>query len=317
MTSAVDAEATDDRTVAATDREGTDGRTATVRATTDDGSPTDDRVVRKKCALITGCSSGIGRATAKAFLDRDWLVVATSRNPDDIAELAEAGCETAALDVTRPEQVTAVVEDAVEYAGAIDCVVNNAGYAQMGPLEDISTEQLHRQFDVNVYGPHRLTRAALPHMRAQGDGRIVNVSSVIGRISVGGAGAYAGSKHALEAMSDALRVEVEGLGIDVVLIEPGPVESAFVDRVERELPTDRTPAYEQLYELYEDAQLIGGGGPLASNPQDVADAIVHASTCSDPPARYPVGTLAQFGSYARFLPDRLRDAVYGVVQKLA
>ncbi|WP_290815435.1 SDR family oxidoreductase [Halovivax sp.] len=294
-----------------------EGPTATgSRADERTGATTDDRYTRKRCALITGCSSGIGRATARAFLAEDWRVVATARNPDDVAELAEAGCETVALDVTKPAEVTAVVEETVEAAGAIDCVVNNAGYAQMGPLEDVSTAELHRQFDVNVYGPHRLTRAALPHMRAQESGRIVNVSSVIGRISFAGAGAYAGSKHALEAMSDALRAEVEEFGIDVVLVEPGPVETEFVERVDEEVPPERTPAYEPLYELYEEAQLIGGGGPLALEPEDVAEAIVHAATCSEPPARYPVGAVAQYGSYARFLPDRLRDAAYAILRKL-
>ncbi|WP_226479523.1 SDR family oxidoreductase [Natrinema amylolyticum] len=279
----------------------------------------DDRYTRKKSVLITGCSSGIGRATARAFLADDWQVFATARNVDDIAALGEAGCETLELDVTDPEQVARVVEEVVDVAGSIDCVVNNAGYAQMGPLEDVATVDLHRQFDVNVYGPHRLTRAALPHMRAQGEGRIVNVSSVIGRISFPGAGAYAGSKHALEAMSDSLRAEVDEFGIDVVVVEPGPVETEFTNRVDEELPDDeRTPAYESLYELYDEAQLVGGGsgGPFASEPDDVAEAILDSATSPDPPARYPVGPIAQYGLYARYLPDRLRDAVYGLLRKL-
>ncbi|WIV67639.1 SDR family oxidoreductase [Natrialbaceae archaeon AArc-T1-2] len=287
--------------------------------TTDEDAPTtadEGRYTRKRCVLITGCSSGIGRATARAFLEDDWLVVATARNPDDISDLAEAGCETMALDVTDPDQVATVVEETVELGGAIDCVVNNAGYAQMGPLEDVSTVDLHRQFDVNVYGPHRLTRAAVPHMRAQSDGRIVNVSSVLGRIAFAGTGAYSGSKFALEAMSDALRAELEEFGIDVVLVEPGPVDTQFVDRVEQELPDGQTPAYEKLYEIYDDAQLIGGGGPLAVNSDEVAAAIVDSATCAEPPDRYPVGPVAEYGVYARFLPARLRDAAYGLLRKL-
>ncbi|WP_408958516.1 SDR family oxidoreductase [Natrinema sp. 74] len=284
------------------------------------GSDT-NRYARKKSVLITGCSSGIGRATARAFLAEDWQVFATARNVDDIDDLEEAGCETMALDVTDPEQVATAVEETVDIAGSIDCVVNNAGYAQMGPLEDVSTVDLHRQFDVNVYGPHRLTRAALPHMRAQGEGRIVNISSVIGRISFPGAGSYAGSKHALEAMSDSLRGEVEEFGIDVVVVEPGPVETNFTERASDELPEDeRTPAYESLYELYDELELIGGGGaggPFASDPEDVAEAVLEAATSPDPPARYPVGSLAQYGLYARYLPDRLRDAVFGLLRKLA
>ncbi|WP_276254346.1 SDR family oxidoreductase [Halomontanus rarus] len=284
--------------------------------TTGAGADTDD-YTRKKCVLITGCSSGIGRATAEAFLEEDWRVVATARNTDDIADLAEAGCVTRELDVTDPGQVARTVERTVELGGAIDCVVNNAGYAQMGPLEDVSMNDLHRQFDVNVYGPHRLTRAALPHMRAQGKGRIVNVSSVLGRVSFPGTGAYSGTKFAVEAMSDSLRAEVEEFDIDVVVVEPGPVDTSFVDRVDDELPDEnRTPAYEELYELYDDAQLVGGGGPLAVDPEEVATAILQVSTCVEPPARYPVGAVAQFGIYARYLPDSVRDAAYGLLRKL-
>ncbi|SEV83634.1 SDR family oxidoreductase [Natrinema salifodinae] len=300
-----------------------DGPDGTVVDDADDLEATtttdEDRYTRKKSVLITGCSSGIGRATARAFLDEDWLVVATARNVDDIADLADAGCKTLELDVTDPDQVASVVERTVDIAGSIDCVVNNAGYAQMGPLEDVPTVDLHRQFDVNVYGPHRLTRAAVPHMRAQSEGRIINVSSVAGRISFPGSGAYSGSKHALEAMSDSLRAEVDEFDIDVVLIEPGPVETDFTERVDEELPEEeRTPAYESLYELYDEAQLIGGGsgGPFASEPEDVAAAIVESATSPEPPARYPVGPLAQYGLYARYLPDRIRDAVYGLLRKL-
>ncbi|MFC7233070.1 SDR family oxidoreductase [Saliphagus sp. GCM10025308] len=299
------------------DREGIDRSTDASRPGTDEAArDADEGYTRKRCVLITGCSSGIGKATARAFLDENWRVVATARDTADIEDLADAGCETLELDVTDPDQVARVVERTVDIGGAIDCLVNNAGYAQMGPIEDTSTADLHHQFDVNVYGPHRLGRAALPHMRAQGSGRIVNVSSVLGRLSFAGTGPYSGSKHALEAMSDALRAEVEDFGIDVVVIEPGPVETSFTERVEEEVPEDRTPAYESLYEIIEESQLVGGGGPLASEPEDVAAAIVHAGTCPEPPARYPVGPLAEYGLYARFLPDSLRDAAYGLVKKL-
>jgi NAD(P)-dependent dehydrogenase (short-subunit alcohol dehydrogenase family) len=307
----------DDET--ATDDAGREPTDETERAAETD-TAADDRYTRKKCVLITGCSSGIGHAAAQAFLQKDWLVVATARSVDDIAGLEELGCTTLELDVTNPGQVAEVVERTVEIGGAIDCLVNNAGYGQMGPIEDVSTVDLHRQFDVNVYGPHRLTRAALPHMRAQSDGRIINLSSVAGRVSFPGYGAYSGSKHALEAMTDALRAEVEEFGIEVVLIEPGPVETEFTNRAVEELPQSRrTPAYEALYEIYEDAQLLGGGGeggPFTSTPAEVAAAIVESATRSDPPARYPVGPLGQVGVYARFLPDRLQDVVYGVVRKL-
>jgi NAD(P)-dependent dehydrogenase (short-subunit alcohol dehydrogenase family) len=185
--------------------------------------------------LITGSSSGIGRATAELFAEEEWVVYATARDEADLAELAERGCETTELDVTRAADVGRVVDRIDDEQGRLDCLVNNAGYGQYGPLEDVPAGELARQFDVNVYGPHRLTRAALPHMREAEDGTIVNVSSVSGRIAVPGSGVYSASKFALEAMSDALRGEVEDFGVDVVLVEPGPVATAFGERSEAEL----------------------------------------------------------------------------------
>ncbi|MFP9191721.1 SDR family oxidoreductase [Natronosalvus vescus] len=294
------------------DAETTDSDGESVEAST----TTDDRYTRKRCVLVTDCDSPVGAATARAFLAEDWLVVAAAHDRESIADLADAGCETVELDVTDPAQVGRAVERTVEIGDAIDCLVTNAGYAQLGPIEDVSTASLQRQFDVNVYGPHRLTRAALPHMRAQGEGRIINVSSILGRLSFAGTGPYAGSKHALEAMSDALRAEVEEFGLEVVVVEPGPIETAIPDGVDEEVPTERTPAYESLYELFDEAELVGGEGPLAVDPEDVAAAILHAGTCPEPPARYPVGPVAEYGLYARFLPDRLRDAVYGLLRRL-
>ncbi|WP_121822187.1 SDR family oxidoreductase [Halostella salina] len=271
-----------------------------------------------KTVLITGCSSGIGRATAKAFLDEGWQVYATSRDPDDVADLAEAGCETAALDVTDDEQVEAVVEQIVADTGRIDCLVNNAGYAQMGPVEDVPVEDVHRQFDVNVYGPHRLSRAVLPHMRERGDGTIVNVSSLAGRVSYPGSGVYCGSKFALEAMSDALRAEVESFDVDVALVEPGPVETQFGDRVEDEVEElDRTDAYASLYKILDDTAAIGGGGPASVPPRRVAEVVLNAASSTEPEARYPVGPFANLLGYAGILPAKWRDAAYRLVSKVA
>ncbi|MFB6309318.1 MAG: SDR family oxidoreductase [Haloarculaceae archaeon] len=270
-----------------------------------------------KTVLITGCSSGIGRATAAAFLEDDWRVWATARDPDDITDLADAGCETARLDVTNARQVERVVEDVLDADGRIDCLVNNAGYAQYGALEDVPTDRLHEQFDVNVYGPHRLTREVLPHMREREDGTIVNVSSVSGRISTPGGGAYCGSKFALEAMSDALRGEVGGFGVDVVLVEPGPVETEFDDRALDEIDgTDRSGAYEWLYRAYEDFGLTGGNDPVAIPPRYVATTIRDAACATDPQARYPVGQFARLALLARHLPDRWRDVAVRFLRRV-
>jgi len=270
--------------------------------------------------LITGCSRGIGAATARAFLGEEWTVYATARDTDDLVDLAEAGCETAELDVTDGEQVRGVVDRIVEETGRIDCLVNNAGYATYAPVEDVPLRDVHRQFDVNVYGPHRLIRAVLPHMRDRGDGTIVTLSSANGRIAHPMSGVYSGSKFAIEAMSDALRGEVAGSGIDVVLVEPGPVDTQFWDRARADeaVPeTDRTPAYESLYRAFEDAGAVGSTGPIAIPPGDVADTILNAASCTDPAPRYPVGTFARLALLGRFLPDRWRDAIYRFVVKLA
>ncbi|KAB1197049.1 MULTISPECIES: SDR family oxidoreductase [Haloferax] len=279
--------------------------------------------MHQKTVLITGCSSGIGRAAALDFLDEEWEVYATARNPADIETLGERGANIATLDVTDQGDVERVVDRIVDEQGRIDCLVNNAGYGQMGPLEDVPTEMVHEQFDVNVYGPHRLVRAVLPHMRSQGEGTIINVSSVVGRVSFPGGGVYAGSKFALEAMTDALRAEVDEYGIDAVLIEPGPVETQFANRVEAEVNggeehdgIERSGAYERFYKLFEDRDALGGTMPGAIPPERVAEDIVDAASSTKPHARYQPGTVARVTVLGRFLPDSWRDTLFEFARKL-
>jgi len=272
-----------------------------------------------KTVLVTGCSSGTGRATARAFVDEEWAVYATARDAADIQDLADAGCETAELDVTDDGAPERVVERVVDEQGRLDCLVNNAGYAQLGPVADVPVEDLHRQFDVNVYGPHRMIRAVLPHMRAREDGTIVNVSSASGVVSLPGSGAYSGSKFALEATSDALRGEVAEDGIDVVVVQPGPVESQFDDRAMDELESlrdDGTGAYDRVYEFYADGAVVGGQNPLASPAEEVAEAILDAGVSPDPPSRIQVGTLGRLSVVGRYLPDAVRDAGYRLLAGL-
>ena len=273
--------------------------------------------MRPETVLITGCSSGIGRATAEAFLDDGWTVYATARDTDDIADLGEReGCKTNSLDVTDDSDVRNVVNRMLRNEDRIDCLVNNAGYAQFGPTEEVDTEEVQKQFEVNVHGPHRLTKAVLPHMREAGEGTVVNLSSVAGRISMPGGGAYSGSKFALEAMTDALRWEVDGHGIDAVLIEPGPVETKFGDRASEEIgDRERTGAYDWFWSLFEDSDVLAGGGPGAIEPEAVADRILDAANLTDPPARMPVGTGASLLVKARFLPDWAVDAAMRFARK--
>ncbi|GAD51749.1 probable short chain dehydrogenase/ reductase [Halarchaeum acidiphilum MH1-52-1] len=271
----------------------------------------------EETVLITGCSTGIGRATAVAFLEEEWTVWATARDETDLEALREAGCRVAELDVTKPAQCHDVVEEAIAAEGRLDCLVNNAGYGQMGAVEDVPTRRLHEQFDVNVYGPHRLLRAVLPHMRERGEGTIVNVSSVAGRVAAPGQGVYAASKFALEGLSDALRGEVAPHGIDVALVEPGPVDTGFAARASEELePVTASDAYDRVYRFFEDFDVVSGGFG-ASQPEEVAAVIVEAASTTDPEPRYPVGTAARAMALARYLPDRLRDRVTGFLYDLA
>ena len=274
--------------------------------------------MQPKTVLITGCSSGIGRATALAFAEEGWTVYATARDPDDIEPLADAGCKTAALDVTDPTDIDRVVNRILDEDGVLSCLVNNAGYGQFGPVEDVPTEKIEQQYAVNVYGPHRLIKAVLPHMRREEDGTIINISSVAGRVAFPGGGVYCGSKFAIEGMSDALRAEVEPFDIDVVVIEPGPVKTGFTERAEDEVEEiDRSGAYEEFYTMFADTQAVGGDGPGSVEPERVAEDVVDAASSTKPPARIPVGTLASASVLARFIPDSARDSLWSWLQRLS
>lgn len=272
-----------------------------------------------RTALVTGSSSGIGRATVEALLDNEWRVYATARDPDDVADLGDrTDCVTARLDVTEGNNVEQVVARMIDEEGRIDCLVNNAGYGQFGPLEDVPVGRARRQYEVNVHGPHRLIRAVLPHMRERADGTIVNVSSVAGRVSFPGGGVYCGSKFALEAMSDALRAEVRSKGVDVVIVEPGPVSANFTDRAETEVEgVERSGAYDSFYSAFSDASLFGDDGPTTVTPERVASDVLNAASATKPRARYPVGTPARLGVLGRFVPDQLRDSAFSFLDRLS
>src|SRR5918996_5591106 len=182
---------------------------------------------KSKPVLITGCSTGIGRATAERLCDDGWNVHATARRPDSIADLAERGCKTLALDVTDERSMSSAVSEVESDGGSIGALVNNAGYSQSGALETIPMESVRRQFETNVFGLLRMCQLVLPGMRRQGWGKIVNVSSMGGRLVFPGGGIYHGTKYAVEAISDAMRWEVRNFGVDVILIEPGLIKTEF------------------------------------------------------------------------------------------
>lgn len=264
-----------------------------------------------KTALITGCSSGAGRAAARAFLADGWVVYATARDPSEMADLEEAGAVTMRLDVTSTDDVDRVVERIMDDQGCLDCLVNNAGFGQMGPVEDVPIDKVHEQYDVNLFGPYRLIRAVLPHMRARGSGTIVNVTSITDRFPIAGSAAYSGSKAALAVTSQALRQEIRGHGIDVVVVEPVVVATDFYDRVRDELvDVDHDAAYTDLYEVLELLHTVKAGGLGIVSPETVAETTLEAANSEDPKRRYAVGTAAKAGSIVDVvLPESWRTPV--------
>ena len=258
--------------------------------------------------LITGCSTGIGRATASHLAAGGYTVIATARRVEDLADLAAAGCQTLPLDVTDEASMRAAV-DAVEAAhGRIDVLVNNAGYSQSGAVESVPLARTRAQFDTNVFGPLRLTQLVLPGMRRRRAGRIVNVSSMGGRLVFPGGGVYHASKYAIEALSDALRYELRPFGIAVVLIEPGLIKTNFAATVGAKLSAltgaDAVPAGDAaaVYADFNDVVARGTAaayerGPMArmaGEPIDVARVIARAIEAPRPRARYTVAASATF-----------------------
>src|SRR5919199_2834058 len=178
---------------------------------------------------ITGCSSGIGRATAERLAARGYTVYASARRIDAIADLEARGCRVLALDVTDEDSMQAAVRTVCDEQGAVGALVNNAGYSQSGAIEEVPIAEVRRQFETNVFGLVRMCQLVLPGMRAQGYGRIVNVSSMGANFTFPGGGFYHATKYAVEAISDALRFEVKSFGIDVVIVQPGIIRSGFAD----------------------------------------------------------------------------------------
>jgi len=198
--------------------------------------------------LITGCSTGIGRDLAKRLSQSGYTVVATARNVDTLNDLPAA--LKLPLDVTQPVSIHQAVADTLHQLGRIDILINNAGYTMPGALEEVSDEQTQQVFDVNVFGALRMIRAVLPQMRQQGGGRIINVSSIAGKLSTPGNGTYSGTKFALEALSDALRMELAPFGIQVVVIEPGAIRTHFDETAQangQEILSNPASPYRTLY----------------------------------------------------------------------
>ena len=269
-----------------------------------------------KAVLITGCSSGIGRATATRLVRGGWTVYATARRPESIADLAEAGARTLALDVTDEESMRAAVAAVEEAEGAVGVLVNNAGYSQSGAVETVPLDAARRQFETNVFGLARLTQLVLPKMRSQGWGKIVNLSSMGGRLTFPGGGWYHATKHAVEALSDALRFEVAPFGIDVIVIEPGLITTEFGEAAASAVADVSSAVDEGPYTSFNAAvgALTKGAyeGPmrrLGGGPDKVAAVIEQAIAARRAPTRKTVTPSAKMMLGTRkLMSDRAWDA---------
>jgi NAD(P)-dependent dehydrogenase (short-subunit alcohol dehydrogenase family) len=265
----------------------------------------------EKSIIVTGCSSGIGAYCARALSKDGWRVFATVRKPEDTGPLEADGIEALLMDYTRPETIVALVETVRERTGGrLDALFNNGAYGQPGAVEDLSTEVLRAQFDTNFFGWHELTRRAIPIMRRQGHGRIVQCSSILGLLPYRYRGAYIASKYALEGLSATLRMELEGSGIHVSLIEPGPIASRFTANALAKLHEHvdlENSAHADEYRRQ--LKRLNGSGPANRHklgPEAVYDVLKHALTAPRPKPHYLVTTPAKQGAFLkRLLPATL------------
>jgi NADP-dependent 3-hydroxy acid dehydrogenase YdfG len=275
-----------------------------------------------KAVLITGCSSGIGEAAARRLAARGWSVYASARRLESIEPLAEVGCKLLQLDVCEEQSMRAAVEAIEREHGAVGVLVNNAGYSQGGPIEQVPLAAVRRQFETNVFGAISLIQLVLPAMRAQRWGRIVNIGSMGGRLTFPGGGLYHATKYSLEAISDALRFEVKGFGVGVTLVEPGLITSDFAKTAvatvseAEDARADGGDAQERYREFNAKLAAMTVGvyeSPvrhLGGAPEVVAKAIEKAISRRRPPARMLLTPSAHLTVLQRkLLPDRLWDAM--------
>jgi NAD(P)-dependent dehydrogenase (short-subunit alcohol dehydrogenase family) len=276
-------------------------------------------VAVSRVVLITGCSTGIGRATAERLAARGWRVYATARDVEKIKFLADRGCMVLPLDVTDEASMRTAVGEVERREGAVGVLVNNAGYSQSGAVESVPMGKVRRQFETNVFGLVRMCQLVLPGMRRQGWGRIVNISSMGGRLTFPGGGHYHATKYAVEAISDALRFEVAGFGVGVVVVEPGLIRTGFADAATGSMEgTTAGGPYasfdaavaKAVRDNYERGPFLKLGG----GPETVAATIERAITAERPRARYAVTPSAHlFIGLRRLLPDRAWDALVSTV----
>jgi NAD(P)-dependent dehydrogenase (short-subunit alcohol dehydrogenase family) len=269
----------------------------------------------QRSILITGCSTGIGLAAARTLKSRGWRVIATARKPQDLDRLSRTeGLEAIACEMTDPASIAACASAALERTdGKLTALYNNAAYGLIGAMEDITPDQLRECFEVNVIAVHDLTRRIIPAMRAQGRGRIVMCSSVLGLVSGPYRGPYCATKFALEAMSDALRLELAPAGIHVSLLEPGPIESEFLattlSTFKSSVDAEASP-HRDYYAKRMAQMQAGGDNRFKLGPEAVVAKLIQAIESPRPRARYKIGFPTKAAALLkRALPDRLMDQI--------
>lgn len=272
-------------------------------------------MVSEKSILITGCSTGIGYHCAHGLKERGWRVFATARAPQDLARLKYEGLETVYLDYTDAKSIAHCADFVLQQTGGkLFALFNNGAYGQPGAVEDLSTDWLRQQLETNVFGWHDLTRRLLPAMRSQGRGRIVQNSSVLGLVALKWRGAYNASKFAIEGLSDTLRLELDGSGIHVVLIEPGPIQSKFLENslaqfaksIDVEGSVHKAQYQTQLERMNGTGKTAGAKFKLG--PDAVFKCLMKALDDPNPKAHYYVTTPTYLlGAARRLLPQRLLD----------
>ncbi|EOV8962191.1 SDR family oxidoreductase [Cronobacter turicensis] len=252
----------------------------------------------QKSLLITGCSSGIGLACAHELRRQGFQILAACRKPEDVARMNTLGFTGIELDLDSPQSVKAAAQEVIRLTNnRLYGIFNNGGYGVYGPLSTISRAQMEQQFSTNFFGAHQLTMLLLPAMLPHGEGRIVNTSSVMGLISTPGRGAYAASKYALEAWSDALRMELRYSGVKVSLIEPGPIRTRFTENV-NQTQTDKP------------VENPGIAARFTLGPEAVVAKVRHAFESPNPRIRYPVTLVTHaVGILKRLLPTRMMDKI--------
>ena len=265
----------------------------------------------KKVIIVTGASSGIGKATALQLIKEGHSVYGAARRVEKMNELVSAGGKAIALDVTNHNQVHTEIQKIIETEGKIDVLVNNAGYAVYGPVEEINYEQAKRQFDVNLFGLAEVTKAVLPAMRSQKSGTIVNVSSIGGKV-YGPLGAwYNASKFALEGWSDCLRLELKQFGINVVIVEPGVIKTGFADAMDQKFTEDSSSPYKEMKHLIARMMENTNNPGQYSEPTVIANTISKAINSKKPKTRYAAGKMARQTLLARkLLSDKAFDKMF-------